>query len=221
MQSNALAHKQGADALETPFRQPSMGRHSPAPFERTAVIMKAADAINYALNHWHGLVRFPKDGRIDLDTNPIERAMRPVATPLSLCTLSSSVWKHWQLFSRREVTRASFAPDRLHYGGSGKVGSKDLERRARNHLLGAQNAGFDQLADPMAGHSASLGRFAQGQPGSILLGGLIGVNAANAPDRTDPVCRPGCTLSGRQTHPVESGGDVLVGPAARHAAKDR
>src|SRR5208337_1719712 len=28
-----------------------------------------ADAINYALNHWDGLVRFLDDGRIDLDTN--------------------------------------------------------------------------------------------------------------------------------------------------------
>ena len=37
-----------------------------------------ADAINYALNHWDGLARFLDDGRIDLDTNSIERAMRPV-----------------------------------------------------------------------------------------------------------------------------------------------
>ena len=37
-----------------------------------------AGAIRYAMNHWHGLVRFLDDGRIDLDTNPIERAMRPV-----------------------------------------------------------------------------------------------------------------------------------------------
>jgi transposase len=37
-----------------------------------------ADAIRYAINHWHGLVRFLEDGRIELDTNPIERAMRPV-----------------------------------------------------------------------------------------------------------------------------------------------
>jgi transposase len=37
-----------------------------------------ADAINYALNHWDGLVRFVDDGRIDLDTNAVERAIRPV-----------------------------------------------------------------------------------------------------------------------------------------------
>jgi len=38
-----------------------------------------ADAIRYALNHWAGLERFVDDGRIELDSNSIERAMRPVA----------------------------------------------------------------------------------------------------------------------------------------------
>ena len=38
-----------------------------------------AEPINYTLNHWDGLVRFLEDGRIELDTNTIERAMRPVA----------------------------------------------------------------------------------------------------------------------------------------------
>lgn len=39
----------------------------------------AATAIGYALNHWAGLVRFLDDGRIELDTNTVERSMRPVA----------------------------------------------------------------------------------------------------------------------------------------------
>jgi transposase len=37
-----------------------------------------ADAIGYALNHWDGLERFLEDGRIELDNNSVERAMRPV-----------------------------------------------------------------------------------------------------------------------------------------------
>ena len=37
-----------------------------------------AEAIRYALNHWDGLQRFLDDGRIELDSNSIERAMRPV-----------------------------------------------------------------------------------------------------------------------------------------------
>jgi hypothetical protein len=38
----------------------------------------SAEAIRYALNHWEGLQRFLDDGRIELDNNSVERAMRPV-----------------------------------------------------------------------------------------------------------------------------------------------
>ena len=38
-----------------------------------------ADAIRYALNHWDGLERFLADGHIELDSNTVERSMRPVA----------------------------------------------------------------------------------------------------------------------------------------------
>lgn len=38
-----------------------------------------AVAIQYALNHWHGLEQFLHDGRIELDTNSVERSMRPIA----------------------------------------------------------------------------------------------------------------------------------------------
>jgi transposase len=38
-----------------------------------------AAAISYALNHWNGLVRFLDDGRIEIDSNTVERSMRPVA----------------------------------------------------------------------------------------------------------------------------------------------
>jgi transposase len=40
---------------------------------------KLADAIRYALARWNGLTRFLDDGRIELDTNPVERALRPIA----------------------------------------------------------------------------------------------------------------------------------------------
>ena len=38
-----------------------------------------AEAIRYALARWQGQTRFLDDGRIQLDTNPVERAIRPVA----------------------------------------------------------------------------------------------------------------------------------------------
>lgn len=38
-----------------------------------------AEAIRYALSRWTALCRFLEDGCIDLDNNPVERAIRPVA----------------------------------------------------------------------------------------------------------------------------------------------
>jgi hypothetical protein len=38
-----------------------------------------AQAIRYALNRWDGLVRLLDDGRIEIDSNTVERAMRPIA----------------------------------------------------------------------------------------------------------------------------------------------
>src|ERR671929_2030725 len=38
-----------------------------------------AKAIRYALRHWEGLVLFLDDGRLELDTNTVERAIRPIA----------------------------------------------------------------------------------------------------------------------------------------------
>ena len=38
-----------------------------------------ADAIGYALNHWQALIRYASDGRIEIDNNAAERALRAVA----------------------------------------------------------------------------------------------------------------------------------------------
>jgi hypothetical protein len=38
-----------------------------------------AEAISYALNHWDGLMQFLEDGRVEIDTNTVERSIRPVA----------------------------------------------------------------------------------------------------------------------------------------------
>jgi transposase len=56
-----------------------------------------AEAIRYALNHWVGLERFLEDGRIELDTNSVERAMRPIALSRknSLFAGSDEGAEHW------------------------------------------------------------------------------------------------------------------------------
>jgi len=38
-----------------------------------------AEDIRYGLNHWDGLIRILADGRIELDTNTVEREIRPIA----------------------------------------------------------------------------------------------------------------------------------------------
>jgi transposase len=40
---------------------------------------KLAQAIRYALSRWGGLTRFLNDGRIEIDSNVVERSIRPIA----------------------------------------------------------------------------------------------------------------------------------------------
>ena len=40
---------------------------------------KLADALRYSLTRWAGLSLFLDDGRVELDTNTVERSMRPLA----------------------------------------------------------------------------------------------------------------------------------------------
>jgi hypothetical protein len=40
---------------------------------------KLAEAIRYALNRWAGLTVFIEDGRVELDSNTVERSIRPLA----------------------------------------------------------------------------------------------------------------------------------------------
>src|SRR3954451_4824782 len=50
-----------------------------AQLERVSGKSGLAEAIRYALRHWQGLVLFLEDGRLELDNNSIERAIRPIA----------------------------------------------------------------------------------------------------------------------------------------------
>ena len=40
---------------------------------------KIGEALRYALSRWEGLSRFVDDGRVDLDSNTVERCIRPLA----------------------------------------------------------------------------------------------------------------------------------------------
>jgi transposase len=60
-----------------------------------------AEAIRYALSRWTGLTRFLDDGRIELDTNAVERAMRPIALNRknSLFAGSDEGAHHWAILA--------------------------------------------------------------------------------------------------------------------------
>jgi transposase len=60
-----------------------------------------AQAIRYALKHWSGLTLFLDDGRLEPDTNTVERAMRPVALGRknSLFAGADSGGRHWAIIA--------------------------------------------------------------------------------------------------------------------------
>jgi transposase len=62
-----------------------------------------AAAMRYALRHWAGLIRFLEDGRIELDTNVVERGMRPVTLTRknALFAGSDGGAEHWAIAMTR------------------------------------------------------------------------------------------------------------------------
>jgi hypothetical protein len=56
-------------------------------------------AMRYALRHWPGLVAFLDDGRIEMDTNVVERAIRPVTLNRknALFAGSDGGARHWAI----------------------------------------------------------------------------------------------------------------------------
>src|SRR3954468_7002586 len=65
-----------------------------------------AEAIRYALRHWQGLVLFLEDGRLELDTNTVERAIRPIALGRknSLFAGSDGGARHWAIVASLVAT---------------------------------------------------------------------------------------------------------------------
>jgi transposase len=67
--------------------------------ERVSGRSASAQAIRYALNHWTGLILFLDDGRLELDTNTVERAIRPVTLTRknALFAGADSGGRHWAI----------------------------------------------------------------------------------------------------------------------------
>jgi hypothetical protein len=52
---------------------------------------KLAEALRYALSRWDGLSRFLGDGRIEIDSNVVERTVRPLALNRTIAGRASDV----------------------------------------------------------------------------------------------------------------------------------
>jgi hypothetical protein len=96
-----------------------------------------AEAIRYALRHWQGLVLFLEDGRLELDTNSIERAIRPIALGRknSLFAGSDGGAGHWAIVASLVATAKlngveplAWLTDVLERVVSGRTKAHELER---------------------------------------------------------------------------------------------
>ena len=68
---------------------------------------KLAEAIRYALSRWEGLTRFLDDGRIEIDSNVVERSIRPIALNRknALFAGSDGGGEHWAIIASLIETR--------------------------------------------------------------------------------------------------------------------
>ncbi len=96
-----------------------------------------AEAIRYALRHWQGLVLFLEDGRLELDTNTVERTMRAVALGRknSLFAGSDGGARHWAIVASLVATAKlngveplAWLTDVLERMVSGRTKAHELER---------------------------------------------------------------------------------------------
>ena len=62
---------------------------------------KLAEAIRYALSRWEGLTRFLDDGRVEIDSNVVERSIRPIALNRknALFAGSDGGGEHWAVIA--------------------------------------------------------------------------------------------------------------------------
>jgi transposase len=96
-----------------------------------------AEAVRYALRHWTGLVLFLEDGRLELDTNTVERAIRPIALGRknALFAGSDGGARHWAIVASLVATAKvngvepqAWLTDVLERMVSGRAKANELEQ---------------------------------------------------------------------------------------------
>jgi hypothetical protein len=96
-----------------------------------------AEALRYALRHWPGLVLFLDDGRLELDNNTVERALRPIALGRknALFAGSDGGARHWAVVASLVATAKlngveplAWLTDVLERMVAGRTKATELER---------------------------------------------------------------------------------------------
>ena len=96
---------------------------------------KLAEAIRYGLRHWQGLSEFLSDGRLEMDTNTVEREIRPVAVTRKAALFAGSEGggENWAIAATlirtailNGVDPQAWLTDVLEQMVSGKVNSRSL-----------------------------------------------------------------------------------------------
>jgi transposase len=119
---------------------------------------KLTEAIRYALSRWQGLTRFLDDGRIEIDSNVVERTIRPIALNRknALFAGSDGGGEHWAVIASLIETCKLVGVEPHAYLANvitrivnGHLNSRDrrslalgLSRRASPQACGLKNAAY-------------------------------------------------------------------------------
>lgn len=137
-----------------------------------------AKVINYMFRRSPSFTRFLEDGRVCLSNNATERALRTVATGVSLCASFSSVCKHWKRARVDNATRATFPGDRRLDEIQRQIGCPDLMGCPRNDLNRQQNTSLDEAPDRVIGHPRDPCGLGHREPLAVLFSRPVGMDPA-------------------------------------------
>jgi hypothetical protein len=137
IEASVRGHAPGARlAARTKLAAPIIAAFRPwleAQLSRIPQSTKLAEDIRYTLGIWPGLSRFLEDGRLELDTNPVENQIRPIAlTRKNALFAGNEVGaENWAM---RRGGPATAHGDRRRGGGRGRTprahrGPHDLAQR--------------------------------------------------------------------------------------------
>jgi transposase len=79
IRGTSAAHRLAIRQAETAAIMAGLKAHLTQALGEISAVAPLAGAIKYTLGHWAGLTRFLDDGRIEVDSNTVERSMRPIA----------------------------------------------------------------------------------------------------------------------------------------------